>query len=252
MRAILNKDVEGKVMKKKFFTLIELLVVIAIIAILAAMLLPALNGARGRAKAIGCSNNLKQLAIGVQMYVMENNDCLFQTFVTAPDDGWVVYWHYKVHELLGKGSAWGELPANYNTIYWCVEDNTVKAPSRDAQSSFAFNYISYGFNIYNLRGMKVTRIKNPSERICIAESGVGGGSTGYVACASYFDTDSSVWPATPRHNGSCNIMWNDGHVSAVHSPNKLSNGLYNDSVLGARGWWNPVDGGSVGNKWIPY
>ena len=192
---------------RRAFTLIELLVVIAIIAILAALLLPALSAAKAKAQRIKCVNNLKQLGLGMKLYVDENNDVLpglasrhngFQ-----PTD-WI-YWRTNaaLYPAADKSPVIRYLSGAVATLLRCPTDagdgDRLKYTDADGEGPYLYSYSLTGYGLahadgstetYALDGemnlgmasvftgaagaakvwvFKEARIKNPSGKIMLAE-----------------------------------------------------------------------------------
>jgi prepilin-type N-terminal cleavage/methylation domain-containing protein len=139
------------------FTLIELLVVIAIIAILAAMLLPALSKAKLKAQTIGCLSNLKQLGLFLQFYTDENND-------TFPG-------HRAQQPALGANDWWGNYLAQYakgnSNLFHCP---VLQGERNQYTPKFKWNWntpdlpgsrVGYGANTYFNLAMPYRRGENP-------------------------------------------------------------------------------------------
>ena len=223
-------------MREKSFTLIELLVVIAIIAILAAMLLPALSRARQLARQISCVNRMRQLTVAEIMYAQDYQElgsgayCLFQRgSADKEQSNWIEYRGF-----------FSMKPAN-GVLYGYVGDSTVyRCPS--SSTGYAVDYAK------NLQSSLISlqRPARPSEAMLFLEEGQDtygisavGGARG-TNDGSYAADLIRGWTDRPRniHGGKSVYSYFDGHVDVRGLDWKLVMRLcdYREEVED-HGWW---------------
>lgn len=215
---------------KQTFTLIELLVVIAIVAILASMLLPALNKGREMAKRISCISNLKQCMLAFQQYSID-----YQGFGPRSND---------VHNYLFNSTNGGLASYLNSKGKWappppsavCLKgrrhkSNTDLTPGGNPNSSYGPNVVYVGFATTTTAwpmGCPMTKfssIRRTSSRFILGE-------IGYDNIQNFGDEYWNIYKRlnfSLRHGGTSNIAFADGHVKNMHR---------GDIPEGADGaWW---------------
>jgi len=217
------------------FTLIELLVVIAIIAILASMLLPALNKAREKAKSLTCVNNQKQLGMGVMLYADDNNGYEPSLYCKYTGETSSKTWIVRLLEggYIGKKDNAASYmqkprgsvmvcptfaPFNYGADYDSTKSYGLLTKRKIGNSYLDAPYPA-GSN-WMVGAFRISAIPSPSEVVVFGDSvklssGIPDSQCYYIY---NYSTSTSARLLHARHsNNSANIFFADGHAVSVLS-----------------------------------
>ena len=203
------------------FTLIELLVVIAIIAILAAMLLPALNQARERAKTIGCINNLKQLSNAFMLYIDDNEGY----FPHCGNTSGIPIWDTLVLPYCSKGRS---ISSKSAAIFSCPSDTLKRTSTATKRRSYAINSGRSmsdsrfkGIADAVPRSIKINTVPQPSRLLVLADrevyaSTVIGASTAQnISAKGSTPTNEQISFRHDKNQRRTNMYFVDCHVANV-------------------------------------